>query len=399
MDARDVIQQCDIWITDPPYADAVHYHELADFFLSWYEKQIQELFPEWYTDGKEALAVRGAGSDFKHAMVEIYENLCRHMPDDGLQVVMFTHQDAGVWADLGMILARAGLRVSNAWTIATETASVGIKQGNYVQGTVLLVLRKRQKSLSAFMDEIIPELEEEVIRQLELMQSVDESDEPNFSDTDYQLAAYSAALRVATQYTRIEGKDITEDLYLEKRKNHESILEQLIHRALDVASHYLIPQGISDTLWKQLSHMEKLYLKGLDVESRREARSGCYQEMARGFGVKDYKCLYAKTKANQVRFKSPLEFKKTLLDGPGFGESATRHLLYALAETEAQDDPKAGLSWLKSERPDYWGERKIIMTLLQYFIKFGSYEHMPHWAEASRSAERLLNVISNDSSV
>jgi putative DNA methylase len=37
-------------------------------------------------------------------MVEIYKNLTRHMPDNGLQMVMFTHQDPAVWADLGMIL-------------------------------------------------------------------------------------------------------------------------------------------------------------------------------------------------------------------------------------------------------------------------------------------------------
>ena len=66
-----------------------------------------------------------------------------HMPDDGFQVVMFTHQDPDVWADVGLTLWAAGLQVSAAWTIATETGSTGLRQGNYVQGTVILVLRKR----------------------------------------------------------------------------------------------------------------------------------------------------------------------------------------------------------------------------------------------------------------
>ena len=26
-------------------------------------------------------------------MVEIYKNLCQHMPDNGMQLVMFTHQN------------------------------------------------------------------------------------------------------------------------------------------------------------------------------------------------------------------------------------------------------------------------------------------------------------------
>ena len=43
------------------------------------------------------------------------------MPDNGAQVVMFTHQDASVWADLALILWASGLQVTAAWTIQTET--------------------------------------------------------------------------------------------------------------------------------------------------------------------------------------------------------------------------------------------------------------------------------------
>ena len=62
------------------------------------------------------------------------------MSDNGMQMVMFTHQNPAVWADLGMILWAAGLKATAAWTISTETEAAGIKIGNYVQGTVCLVL-------------------------------------------------------------------------------------------------------------------------------------------------------------------------------------------------------------------------------------------------------------------
>jgi len=42
IDARDLRETCDLWITDPPYADAVNYHELGDFFLAWYDKQLNK---------------------------------------------------------------------------------------------------------------------------------------------------------------------------------------------------------------------------------------------------------------------------------------------------------------------------------------------------------------------
>ncbi len=118
-DARMIEVQSDLWITDPPYADAINYHELSEFFLAWYEKRLSATIPDWYTDSKRALAVRGAGSSFRRSMVDCYRNLAAHMPDDGFQVVMFTHQDASVWADLTLILWAAGLRVTAAWTIAS----------------------------------------------------------------------------------------------------------------------------------------------------------------------------------------------------------------------------------------------------------------------------------------
>ncbi|MCA9627806.1 MAG: hypothetical protein KC766_09075, partial [Myxococcales bacterium] len=161
IDAREVERTSDLWVTDPPYADAVNYDELSGFFLAWSHGRISDAFPGFYVDPRQALAVRGSGDDFKRSMVEVYSNLARHMPDNGLQLVMFTHQNPSVWADLGMILWAAGLRVTAAWTVATETPAGGIKKGNYVQGTVLLVLRKRLSEEHGFLDEVYPMVEDE----------------------------------------------------------------------------------------------------------------------------------------------------------------------------------------------------------------------------------------------
>ena len=115
-DARAIDRRADVWITDPPYADAINYHELSEFFLAWYEQRLPMLFRDWYSDSKRALAVRGADASFRRSMVDCYRNLASHMPDHGLQIVMFTHQDVSIWADLTLILWAAGLRVTAAWT-------------------------------------------------------------------------------------------------------------------------------------------------------------------------------------------------------------------------------------------------------------------------------------------
>ena len=278
IDARDLRKTCDLWITDPPYADAVNYHELGDFFLAWYDKQLGKAFPEWIPDARAELAVRGDGEDFRRSMVEIYKNLARHMPDNGLQMVMFTHQDPAVWADLGMILWAAGLKATAAWTISTETEAAGIKKGNYVQGTVCLVLRKRTEDEPGFLDEVYPLVEDEVKRQIGSMQALDEGDEPNFNDADYQLAAYAAALKVLTQYGNLDGKDVEHEVFAVREKNQKSDFQIVIERALGIACDTLIPRGL-DNSWRDLSLVERYYLRALDIESRGERRQGMYDWM------------------------------------------------------------------------------------------------------------------------
>jgi putative DNA methylase len=243
-DARDLSDTCDLWITDPPYADAINYHELGGFFLAWYEKQLARIFSDWTPDARAELAVRGAGEDFRRSMVEIYRNLANHMPDNGLQLVMFTHKDPAVWVDLGMILWAAGLKATAAWTISTETEAVGIKKGNYVQGTVCLVLRKRNTNEPGFLDEVYPLVEDEVKRQIASMQAQDEDGEPNFNDADYQLAAYAAALKILTQYGTLDGRDAEHEVFAMRIGNEKSDFETVIQRALGIACDTLVPRGL-----------------------------------------------------------------------------------------------------------------------------------------------------------
>ncbi|TKB23505.1 DUF1156 domain-containing protein [Desulfopila sp. IMCC35006] len=394
-DARQLVVENDLWITDPPYADAINYHELTEFFLAWYEKHLPQAFPDWYTATKKALAVRGSGENFKHSMVDCYSNLTKHMPNNGFQLVMFTHQDASVWADLAMILWAGGLRVTAAWTIGTEAAS-GLKKGNYVQGTVLLVLRKRTEHDTAFLDQLYPEIEDEVRRQLDQMLALDDQEDPNFADTDYQLAAYAAALRVLTGYSEIEGHDIKHELFRQRQAGEKSAFEQVIDRAVEIASDHLVPKGLEPRYWKILSASERFYLKGLELEKHLEARSGAYQELAKGFGVRDYTGLFHQAEANAVRFKTGSEFKRTTLGSGEFGSTTVRNILFAIHETVRTDDARQGLNWLREEVPTYWEQRKQIVAILNYLAALSHISHMTHWEKDADAAQRLSGSVEND---
>lgn len=393
-DARDTSETCTIWITDPPYADAVNYHELSEFFLAWYDKQLSQLFPDWYTDSKRALAVQGSDESFRRAMVDAYTRLVQNMPDNGLQIVMFTHQDAAVWADLTMILWAAGLHVTQAWTIATETDSA-LKQGNYVQGTVLLVLRKRKETEPLFMDEIIHDVEAEVRRQLDTMTRLEDDSDPNFGDADYQLAAYAAALRVLTAQP-IEEINPEREILRERKPGEISPVEKLIRDAVKIAADHLVPRNFNPDIWRFLSPMERFYLKGLEVESHGEYRSGVYQELARGFGAAEYTELLANTRANETRLKSATEFGKKGLSGAGFDGSLLRQCLFAVHQVRQTEETQTGLNWLKTELPDYWNQRERIIHLLDYLASLVRVSSMAHWRKDGQAAELLAGTVRND---
>lgn len=418
VDARDVDESCDLWITDPPYADAINYHELSDFFLSWYDKQLTEIFPEWNSDARAELAVRGDGDDFRHSMVEIYRNLTKHMPEDGMQMVMFTHQNPSVWADLGMILWAAGLKATAAWTISTETEAAGIKKGNYVQGTVCLVLRKRTCNEPGFLDEVYPLVEDEVKRQIESMLALDEGSEPNFNDADYQLAAYAAALKVLTQYSSIDGRDVDHEVFAKREKGQVSDFQSVIERALGIACNVLIPKGLG-AVWRDLTLVERYYLRALDIESRGERRNGMYEELARGFGVTDIKPLLKSDKANGARMYTPSGLAGSNLAPVGsaegiaapakrgrgssgaphpFASSSLRHLLFAIRETAAADNsPDLGRQYLRDTFGQaYWSLRERFVALLEWFTELGNAADMPEWAEDAEAARILAGRLRND---
>jgi len=397
-DARNINSKIDMWITDPPYADAVNYHELSEFFLAWDKKLLKKAFPEWYTDSKRVLAVRGRDETFNSSMIEIYTNLTNHMPYNGMQIIMFTHQDVSVWADLALIVWSAGLQVTAAWNIATETDASGLKDGNYVKGTVILVLRKQIGSETAYLDELYPDIEEEVKRQIDSMHSLDDKEEPNFSDADYILAAYAAALKVLTSVKHIEDIDVQYELSRERKKGELSPIAKLIESATKIAYDQLIPTEFDNFIWRSLVPDERLYIKGLELEKNNIYQVSAYQELARGFGVANYKDLMENTRANTARFKTGSEWANRNIEGDGiFSSSLLRHVLMATyIATKEENNVLAGKNWLRNEVEDYWNKRERICEFLKYIAAFELIENMKHWHKEAAVANILKELVAND---
>jgi len=397
LDARHVKSESDIWITDPPYADAVSYHELSEFFIAWDKNLFNKAFSNWYFDSKRILAVKG-DSDFSGSMIEIYTNIAKQMNDNGIQIVMFTHSDASVWAQLALIMWKSGLKVTAAWNIATETGASGLKDGNYVNGTVILILRKQNSDETAYLDEINGDIRSEVKTQIESMQALDDKEEPNFSDPDYVLAAYAASLKVLTSYKKIGELDLDYELNLAINNPSQSQVVKIIENAKKIAYDCIIPTDFDSYLWKELSHAERFYIKGLEGEKHNNYLISTYQEYARGFSIGSYSQLMANEKANTARLKTPTEFAmRSINDLPDFEKSILRTVLAAIyIGIKENGIPEKGISHIKNNIPDYWGSREMLKQLLLFIKDTKDIENMTHWAESADMAEHLYVLIDND---
>lgn len=398
-DAREVNTISDIWITDPPYADAVNYHELSEFFLAWDKRLLEEIFPNWYSDSKRVLAVKGTGQTFNNSMIEIYKKLADNMPANGTQVVMFTHQNVKVWAELAMILWSSGLRVVSAWNIATETDATGLKQGNYVKGTVLLVLKKQTSNDIAFQDELYRKIKKEVQFQIDSMRDLDDKEDPNFTDADYLLASYASSLKVLTAYKDIEGIDVQYELSKPRNINDENPIEELINKAVKIAYDYLIPDGVDSLVWRDLLPEERFFIRSLELEMGNVYQISAYQELARGFGVSDYQDMFENFRANTVRLKTASEFRSRGIDRDIFGNSLMRHVLMAIYQCVQAESTSEGRNYLKAkydQNNEYWDKRSAIMEILGFISRFENISHMKHWHQDAYYARLLKEAVRND---
>jgi putative DNA methylase len=364
----------DIFITDPPYADAVNYHEITEFFIAWLRKNPPDPFREWIWDSRRPLAIKGDGDEFRKAMVAAYRAATDHMPNNGLQIVMFTHHDGRVWADMAQIFWGAGLQVVSAWYVATEVTSE-TKKGGYIQGTVTLVLRKRKARESGYKDEIVQEVKAEVADQIDTLIGLNQRlkghgrIENLFEDADLQMAGYAAALRVLTKYEKIDGTDMTKEALRPRRAGEKNLVGEIIDFAVQVANEHMVPENMAPKLWEGLTGAERFYLKMMDIETTSLRKLDNYQNFAKAFRVNDYGALMGNMEPNKARLKTAKEFKKVGFEIPEFGPSLTRAALYAIFELEDDVEGDDVLSHLKDLLPNYHNKRDDLAAIADYIAR------------------------------
>jgi len=179
--------------------------------------------------------------------------------------------------------------------------------------------------------------------------------------------------------------------------------------------------GPSPEAWEEINaHVERYYLRALDIESRGERRKGMYEELARGFGVTDIRPLLKSDQANGTRMHTPSGFSAVGLAQVGgeaptealparrgraatggthpFASTPLRHLLFAIRETTAADNsPEPGRQYLRDTfGQGYWGLRERFISLLEWLAALGNAEGMNEWPNDSAAARILAGRLRND---
>ena len=370
--AEQPVQRCELWITDPPYADAVKYHEITEFFIAWLRKNVPQPFDEWVWDSRRALAIKGSGEDFRRGMVSAYRAMVDHMPANGMQCVMFTHQDTHVWSDMVGIFWAAGLQVVAAWYIATETTSE-LKKGGYVQGTVILMLKKRAGGERAgFKQRILPAVRSEVQRQVETMMDLNREvkgkhGEPVFNDSDLQMAGYAAALKVLTSYTSIGDEDVTVLALRPRQLGEVTVVDEIVQQAGEAANSLLVPEGLGAETWARLSGVQRFYLRMMDMETTGASKLDNYQNFAKAFRVEEYARVMGNLAANKARLKLVTEFTSLdLTDSTEMGPTWLGCIIISLQQLLDEIEPRTVISQLQVEMPDFMDVRPLLIDMLNF---------------------------------
>jgi len=232
-------------VTDPPYYDDVPYAELSDFYYVWLKRALSDVedvrlvprfLPEAFFEKIGDSWIEVSTQWEKYALSEVslnpprlgatadYEDGVRHfqnllnasfvtmaskLEDDGLLVTYYAHTDPDAWkALLEAGWEAAGLKVTNAFPLTTESAQSVVKRGKLSMDTSIVVVWRKGSEGVVEAPQLYNEMVESAAsRGKELM-------DLGATGRDLVIGTLAASLATATKYreVRVMGKLDTKTL-------------------------------------------------------------------------------------------------------------------------------------------------------------------------------------------
>jgi len=231
----DPDEKFDLIITDPPYYDDVPYAELSDFYYVWLKRALSdaddgrlkprflseaffekvsgtwiEVSTQWekYALSEVSLNPSRLGSNatthngvrhFQNLLSSSFSTMASKLENDGLLVTYYAHTNPDAWkALLEAGWDVVGLRVTNAFPIATESALSIVSRGKLSMDTSIIVIWRKGSEGSIEASSLYNQMVEEASkRSRELI-------ELGAVGRDFVIGTLAAALAVATRYKEVK---------------------------------------------------------------------------------------------------------------------------------------------------------------------------------------------------
>ena len=221
-----------VWLTDPPYYDAIPYADLSDFFLVWLKRSVPEhplvrdyLVPDNPLAPKAEEVVQdetklydGQPKNrqwFEDQMASAFAEGRRILNEDGVGSVVFAHKTTAGWEALLSGMIRGGWTITGSWPIATEQQQrLRARESAALATSVHLVCRPRPVDAGVGdWSQVSGELPVRVGEWMERLQG------EGIKGADLVFACIGPALEIFSRYSAVEtpaGAVVELPEYLEK---------------------------------------------------------------------------------------------------------------------------------------------------------------------------------------
>ena len=218
----------DAVVTDPPYYSSIYYADLSAFFYVWLKRILGDLYPEHFAlptppKRREAVAQPSEhGGDATRAK-EHYERLMRNSLAEARRVLkpgapmvcVYAHRTTEGWATLIRALVGAGMTVTEAWPIQTESSvRVNALEAAALSDSIFFVARRREQSVvGQYESEVAPRLNAIARERVKTLWNGGRG----IGGADLLMAAVGAGLRAYTQFSRVDyanGEPVSAEQYL-----------------------------------------------------------------------------------------------------------------------------------------------------------------------------------------
>ncbi|MCS7097591.1 MAG: hypothetical protein NZ922_01245, partial [Candidatus Methanomethyliaceae archaeon] len=232
-------------ITDPPYYDDVPYAELSDFYYVWLKRALSdvengrlvprflpeaffervgdswvEISTQWEKFALSEVSLNpprlGANANyedgakyFQNLLSSSFITMASRLEDNGLLVTYYAHTDPDAWkALLEAGWKAAGLMVTNAFPITTESAQSIVKRGKLSMDASIVVVWRKGSQGSIEASELYNQMVEESAKRARELMDI------GTIGRDLVIGTLAASLAKATKYREIKviGKIDTETL-------------------------------------------------------------------------------------------------------------------------------------------------------------------------------------------